>query len=65
MYIIDEEQFSCIKQVINKMTVIRKLAENGGERSVNITSEQFTTIFVDFEDMLQEIIINLDLVQLD
>lgn len=65
MYIIDEEQFSCIKQVINKMTVIRKLAENGGERSVNITSEQLATIFVDFEDMLQEIIINLDLVQLD
>ena len=47
------------------MTVIRKLAENGGERSVNITSEQLATIFVDFEDMLQEIIINLDLVQLD
>lgn len=65
MYIIDEEQFSCIKQVINKMTVIRKLAENGGERSVNITSEQLATIFVDFEDMLQEIIINLDLFQLD
>lgn len=65
MYKLDEEQFSCIKQVISKMIVIRKLAENGGERSINLTSEQFATIFIDLEDSLQEIVENINMDQSD
>lgn len=65
MYTIDEEQFSCIKKVINKMTVIRKLAENGGERSISFTSEQFATIFIDLEDELQELVQNINMDQSD
>ena len=65
MYAIDEENYSCIKQVINKMTVIRKLAENGGERSINLTSEQFASIFIDLEDNLQEIVQSINMDQSD
>ena len=65
MYAIEEEQYFCIKQVINKMTVIRKLAENGGERSINLTSEQFASIFIDLEDNLQEIVQNINMDQSD
>lgn len=65
MYAIEEEQYFCIKQVINKMTIIRKLAENGGERSINLTSEQFASIFIDLEDNLQEIVQNINMDQSD
>lgn len=56
MYKIDEDEFYSINQLKNKVAFIRKLSELGGSNLSNITSEQIATIFIEIEDVLEDII---------
>lgn len=56
MYKIDEDEFYSINQLKNKVAFIRKLSELGGSNLSNITSEQIATIFIEIEDVLDDVI---------
>jgi len=61
MYKIDEDEFYSITQLKNKVAFIRKLSELGGSNSPNITSEQVATIFIEIEDVLDEVISKIEM----
>lgn len=62
MYKIDEDEFYSITQLKNKVAFIRKLSELGGSNSPNITSEQVATIFIEIEDVLDEVISKIEMI---
>lgn len=62
MYKIDEDEFYSINQLKNKVAFIRKLSELGGSNSSNITSEQVATIFIEIEDVLDEVISKIEMI---
>ncbi len=62
MYKIDEDEFYSITQLKNKVAFIRKFAELGGSNSPNITSEQVATIFIEIEDVLDEVISKIEMI---
>jgi len=62
MYKIDENEVYTIKQVINKVALIRKLSELGGDQSPDISSEQIATVFSELEDQLKDIISKIELI---
>lgn len=52
MFKIGEDELYNLRQLKNKVAFIRKLSELGGGNSLDITSEQMTTIFTEIEDEL-------------
>lgn len=55
MYFIDENEVHTIEQVINKVTLVRKLSDLGRNQDTHMTSDEVATLFMELEDQLKEI----------
>ncbi len=62
MYKIDENEVYTLEQIINKVALIRKLSELGGDQSTDLSAEQIATVFTELEDQLLDVRSRIELI---